>query len=83
MYSNGYQYKSIHKRKMKEEKSEELLKELKEKMEARRKQLNLKWEGWEEDERERQGGGMLIVIAFIAGIGVVVGAVIYTLIRLQ
>jgi len=68
---------------MKEEKSEELLKELKEKMEARRKQLNLKWEGWEEDERERQGGGMLIVIAFIAGIGVVVGAVIYTLIRLQ
>ena len=68
---------------MKDEKSEELLKELKEKMEARRKQLDLKWEGWEEDERERQGGGMLIVIAFIAGIGVVVGAVIYTLIVLQ
>ena len=67
----------------KDEKSEELLKELKEKMEARRKQLDLKWEGWEEDERERQGGGMLIVIAFIAGIGVVVGAVIYTLIVLQ
>jgi hypothetical protein len=57
--------------------------EFKEKMEARRKQLNLKWEGWEEDERERQGGGMLIVIAFIAGIGVVVGAVIYTLIGLH
>jgi len=57
--------------------------EFKEKMEARRKQLDLKWEGWEEDERERQGGGMLIVIAFIAGIGVVVGAVIYTLIVLQ
>ena len=57
--------------------------EFKEKMEARRKQLDLKWEGWEEDERERQGGGMLIVIAFIAGIGVVVGAVIYTLIGLQ
>ena len=31
--------------------------EFKEKMEARRKQLDLKWEGWEEDERERQGGG--------------------------
>ena len=57
--------------------------EFKEKMDARRKQLDLKWEGWEEDERERQGGGMLIVIAFIAGIGVVVGAVIYTLIGLQ
>jgi len=57
--------------------------EFKEKMEARRKQLDLKWEGWEEDERERQGGGMLIVIAFIAGIGIVVGAVIYTLIVLQ
>ena len=64
---------------MKDEKSEELLKELKEKMEARRKQLDLKWEGWEEDERERQGGGMLIVIGFIAGIAAIAGTVIYIL----
>jgi len=53
--------------------------EFKEKMEARRKQLNLKWDGWEENERERQGGGMLIVIAFIAGIAAVAGTVIYIL----
>ena len=31
--------------------------EFKEKMEARRKELNLKWEGWEENERDRQSGG--------------------------
>jgi hypothetical protein len=53
--------------------------EFKEKMEARRKQLNLKWEGWEENERDRQGGGILIVIAFIAGISAIAGTVIYIL----
>ena len=40
------------------------------------------WEGWEENERERQGGGMLIVIAFIAGIAAIAGTVIYVLTRL-
>ena len=64
---------------MKDEKSEELLKELREKMEARRKELDLEWE---ENERERQGGGMLIVIAFIAGIAAIAGTVIYVLTRL-
>ncbi len=64
---------------MKDEKSEVLLKELREKMEARRKDLNLKWDGWEENERERQGGGMLIVICFIAGIAAIAGTVIYFL----
>jgi F0F1-type ATP synthase assembly protein I len=64
---------------MEDEKSQELLKELREKMEARRKQLNLKWDGWEENERERQGGGMLIVIGFIAGIAAIAGTVIYFL----
>jgi hypothetical protein len=53
--------------------------EFKEKMESRRKQLNLKWEGWEENERDRQGGGILIVIAFIAGISAIAGTVIYIL----
>jgi len=61
---------------MKDEKAEELLKELREKMEARRKELDLEWE---ENERERQGGGMLIVIAFIAGIAAIAGTVIYVL----
>jgi F0F1-type ATP synthase assembly protein I len=64
---------------MKDEKAEELLKELREKMEARRKELDLEWE---ENERERQGGGMLIVIAFIAGIAAIAGTVIYVLTRL-
>jgi len=64
---------------MKDEKAEELLKELREKMEARRKELDLEWE---ENERERQGGGMLIVIAFIAGISAIAGTVIYVLTRL-
>ena len=64
---------------MKDEKSEELLKELREKIESTRKELNIKWEEWEENERERQGGGMLIVIAFIAGIAAIVGTVIYIL----
>ena len=67
---------------MKDEKADELLKELREKMEARRKELNLKWEGWEENEREHQGGGMLIVIGFIAGIVAIAGTVIYFLTRL-
>jgi hypothetical protein len=56
--------------------------ELREKMEDRRKQLNLKWEGWEEDERERQGGGILIVIAFIAAIVAIAGTVIYIIARM-
>jgi F0F1-type ATP synthase assembly protein I len=64
---------------MKDEKAEELLKELREKMEARRKELDLEWE---ENERERQGGGMLIVIAFIAGIAAIAGTLIYVLTRL-
>jgi F0F1-type ATP synthase assembly protein I len=64
---------------MKDEKAEELLKELREKMESRRKELDLEWE---ENERERQGGGMLIVIAFIAGIAAIAGTVIYVLTRL-
>tara|TARA_R110000868_G_scaffold280652_1_gene541049 strand:+ start:157 stop:345 length:189 start_codon:yes stop_codon:yes gene_type:complete len=55
--------------------------DLREKMEDRRKQLNLKWEGWEEDERERQGGGILIVIAFIAVIVAIAGTVIYIIAR--
>lgn len=56
--------------------------ELREKMEDRRKQLNLKWEGWEEDERERQGGGILILIAFIAAIVAIAGTVIYIIARM-
>jgi hypothetical protein len=56
--------------------------DLREKMEDRRKQLNLKWEGWEEDERERQGGGILIVIAFIAAIVAIAGTVIYIIARM-
>lgn len=56
--------------------------ELREKMEDRRKQLNPKWEGWEEDERERQGGGILIVIAFIAAIVAIAGTVIYIIARM-
>jgi hypothetical protein len=53
--------------------------EFKEKMESRRKELNLKWEGWEESEREHGNGGILIVIAFIAGISAIAGTVIYIL----
>ena len=45
--------------------------ELREKMESRRKEIGLKWDGWDESERERQGGGMLIIIAFIAGLAAV------------
>jgi hypothetical protein len=56
--------------------------EFREKMEARRKQLNLKWDGWDESERDRQSGGVLIVIGFIAGIAVIAGTVIYVLTRL-
>jgi hypothetical protein len=64
---------------MKDEKSEELLKELREKMEARKKELLAEWE---ENEIERQSGGMLIVIGFIAGIVAIAGAMIYFLARL-
>jgi len=53
--------------------------EFKEKMESRRKELNLKWEGWEEDERDRQSGGILIVAAVIASIITISGIVIYIL----
>ena len=53
--------------------------EFKEKMESRRKELNLKWEGWEESERDHSNGGILIAIAFIAGILAIVGALFYTL----
>ena len=53
--------------------------EFKEKMESRRKELNLKWEGWEESEREHGNGGILIAIAFIAGVLAIMGALIYTL----
>lgn len=51
----------------------------KKKIEDHMKDSNLNWDGWDEAERERQGGGMLIVIAFIAGIAAVVGTVIYIL----
>ena len=53
--------------------------ELREKMESRRKETGLKWDGWDEAERERQGGGMLIIIAFIAGIAAIAVTVIYIL----
>jgi hypothetical protein len=51
----------------------------KEKMEARRKELNLKWDGWEENERDRQSGGVLIVMAIGASILAIGGALIYVL----
>ena len=53
--------------------------ELREKMESTRKELNINGEEWDEAERERQGGGMLIIIAFIAGIAAVAVTVIYIL----
>jgi hypothetical protein len=53
--------------------------EFKEKMEARRKELNLKWEGWEENEREHKDGGILIVVAIGASILAIGGALVYVL----
>jgi hypothetical protein len=53
--------------------------EFKEKMESRRKELNLKWEGWEENEREHNNGGMLIVVAIAASIIAISGTIIYVL----
>jgi hypothetical protein len=53
--------------------------EFKEKMEARRKELNLKWEGWEENEREHKDGGILIVVAIGALILAIGGALVYVL----
>ena len=55
------------------------IEEIREKMESRRKELNLKWEGWEENERERQSGGILIVAAILATIITISGIVIYIL----
>ena len=40
--------------------------EFKEKMEDCRKELNLKWDEWEENEREHKNGGMLIAVAIVA-----------------
>ena len=54
----------------------------KKKIEDHTKDSNLNWEGWEEDERERQGGGILIVIAFIAAIVTIAGTVIYIIARM-
>ena len=53
--------------------------EFKEKMESRRKELNLKWEGWEESEREHGNGGILIVMAIGASIIAIGSALIYVL----
>jgi hypothetical protein len=53
--------------------------EFKEKMEARRKELNLKWDGWEENERAHNNGGMLIVIAIGASILAIGGVLVYVL----
>ena len=53
----------------------------KKKIEDHMKDSNLNWEGWEEDERERKGGGILIVIAFIAVIVAIAGTVIYIIAR--
>jgi hypothetical protein len=53
--------------------------EFRAKMEARRKELNLKWEGWEENERAHNNGGMLIVIAIGASILAIGGALVYVL----
>lgn len=55
------------------------IEEIREKMESRRKELNLKWEGWEENERERQSGGILIVAAILATIVTISGILIYIL----
>ena len=60
---------------MKDKKSEEL----REKMESKRKELNLKWEGWEENEREREGGGILILVAVVAGILASLGVIVYVM----
>jgi hypothetical protein len=53
--------------------------EFKGKMESRRKELNLRWEGWEESERDHSNGGILIAIGFIAGILAIAGTLIYIL----
>jgi hypothetical protein len=53
--------------------------EFKEKMEARRKELNLKWEGWEESERDRESGGILILVAVVAGVLASLGIVVYVM----
>lgn len=58
------------------------IEDLREKMEAKRKELNLKWEDWEEDEREREGGGILIVAALLAAIAAVSGIILYVLISI-
>ena len=58
------------------------IEDLREKMEAKRKELNLKWDGWEEDEREREGGGILIVAALVAAIAAVAGILLYVLISI-
>lgn len=55
------------------------IEDIREKMEERRKELNLKWEGWDESERERQGGGILIVVAILASIIAISGTIIYVL----
>jgi hypothetical protein len=52
-------------------------KSFREKMEAKRKELDLKWDGWEENERERSGGGILILAAFLAAILAVLGVLFY------
>ena len=59
--------------------NEEKKKEFREEMEARRKELNLKWEGWEESERDHESGGILIVIAFVVLVLAISGTVIYIL----
>ena len=58
------------------------IEDLREKMEAKRKELNLKWEDWEEDEREREGGGILIVAALLAAVAAVSGIILYVLISI-
>jgi hypothetical protein len=55
------------------------IEDIREKMEERRKELNLKWEGWEENEKERQNGGILIVVAILASIIAISGTIIYVL----
>jgi hypothetical protein len=51
--------------------------DFKEKMEVKRKELDLKWEGWEENERERSGGGILILAAFLAAILALLSVLFY------
>lgn len=55
------------------------IEDLREKMEEKRKELNLKWDGWDENEREREGGGILIVAAIISAVVAVAGVIIYIL----